>query len=286
MVLSVPRRVWIAGFPSSYGGADTELDHQIDLLRCNDVEVHLVPMFSPTAEMHEDAARRGCVVHEYRDDIFEDRVVLSWCNGAFLERLPEIMFAGRPRRIVWFNCMTWLFDREREAHDRGWIDLFGSMPVVRRAPGPRNRESLAAVATPDGEFVVGVVVEATDQCPLGAGRHGEFASPGALGPCLGRVAVVAGQPARERWLEPPVGAAELATASKQHRVARLQIHPCDHRQHRIAVEDQGHRLDRSARAVVREVTPGDDVREVFIGGVVGAIHPRTGAVGRETQRPP
>jgi hypothetical protein len=27
--------------------------------------------------------------------------------------------------VIWFNCMTWLFDGERQAHQHGWIDLFG-----------------------------------------------------------------------------------------------------------------------------------------------------------------
>ena len=29
----MPNQIWIAGYPSFYGGADTELDHNIDLWR-------------------------------------------------------------------------------------------------------------------------------------------------------------------------------------------------------------------------------------------------------------
>ncbi len=43
----------------------------------------------------------------------------------FLQKLPLIMQAGPPAKIIWFNCMTWLFDREKEAHQNGWIDYFG-----------------------------------------------------------------------------------------------------------------------------------------------------------------
>ncbi|HZS41479.1 MAG TPA: hypothetical protein VFF06_31835, partial [Polyangia bacterium] len=78
------REVWVAGFPSSYGGADTELDHLIDLLRRYQVAVTLVPMFSSERRMVDSVRARGCDVVEYRDTIFRDRVVVSFCNGEFL----------------------------------------------------------------------------------------------------------------------------------------------------------------------------------------------------------
>ena len=37
------KEIWVAGYPSLYGGADTELDHNIDLWRRFGVEVNLVP---------------------------------------------------------------------------------------------------------------------------------------------------------------------------------------------------------------------------------------------------
>jgi hypothetical protein len=124
--------VWVGGFPSFYGGADTELDHLIDLFRANDVAVNLVPMFGADSRMREDVLERGCVIHEYRDDLFRGRTVISFCNGQFLSRLPRIMAAGRPEKIIWFNCMTWLFDEEREAHRNGWIDCFGFQSRYQR----------------------------------------------------------------------------------------------------------------------------------------------------------
>ena len=44
----------------------------------------------------------------------------------------RIMAAGRPEKVVWFNCMTWLFDGEREAHRQGWIDVFGFVSAYQR----------------------------------------------------------------------------------------------------------------------------------------------------------
>ena len=47
--------IWVVGYPSLFGGADTELDHNIDLWRSFGVEVHLVPTGGPNA-----AAMRSC----------------------------------------------------------------------------------------------------------------------------------------------------------------------------------------------------------------------------------
>ncbi len=124
--------VWVAGFPSFYGGADTELDHLIDLFRRRDVAVNLVPMFGAEERMKESVSARGCRIHEYREDVFRDRAVVSFCNGEFLKRLPEIMSSGPPATVVWFNCMTWLFDAERDAHRNGWIGCFGFQSKYQR----------------------------------------------------------------------------------------------------------------------------------------------------------
>lgn len=126
------RELWVAGFPSRYGGADTELDHQIDLWRAHGVDVHLVPMFGADEEMLESVQARGCRIHDYRDDVFKDRLVVSYCNGPFLERLPAIAAAGRPQCTIWFNCMTWMFEAEKEAHAKGLIDRFGFVSAYQR----------------------------------------------------------------------------------------------------------------------------------------------------------
>jgi glycosyltransferase involved in cell wall biosynthesis len=116
--------IWVAGYPSSYGGADTELDHNIDLWRRFGIGVHLVPMHGadPAVRLRCDA--RGCHTHRYSPDIFADKLVISFCNGEFLKELPVIAMHGRPRCVLWANCMTWHFDRELAAHRDGLIDCF------------------------------------------------------------------------------------------------------------------------------------------------------------------
>lgn len=116
--------VWVAGYPGPYGGADTELDHQIDLWLIHGVGVHLVPTWEPDPVIRADLTARGAVTHAYRPDIFAGKVVVSYCNGAFLERLAEIYDAGRPRCVIWANCMTWTFPHELECHRQGLISFF------------------------------------------------------------------------------------------------------------------------------------------------------------------
>jgi hypothetical protein len=75
--------------------------------------------------MRNSVVARGCAIHDYAESIFRDKTVISYCNGQFLSRLPDIIRAGRPRKVIWFNCMTWLFEPEKYAHAEGWIDYFG-----------------------------------------------------------------------------------------------------------------------------------------------------------------
>jgi hypothetical protein len=119
------REIWVGGYPSFYGGADTELDNAIDLWRMNGVEVNLVPMFGADQKMMRLCEKRGCKTVTYHPAIFKDKIVTSFCNGNFLSRLPEIMENGKPRAVVWFNCMTHTFPLEESAHKNGWIDFHG-----------------------------------------------------------------------------------------------------------------------------------------------------------------
>jgi glycosyltransferase involved in cell wall biosynthesis len=117
--------IWVAGYPSVVGGADTELDHQIDLWRRYDVEVHLVPMPAEPRGMRSSCDARGVHTHAYDPTVFKDKLVVSYCNDAFLKALPEIVRRGRPAQVIWFNCMTWTFPAELEAIEQGWLDRLG-----------------------------------------------------------------------------------------------------------------------------------------------------------------
>jgi glycosyltransferase involved in cell wall biosynthesis len=119
-----PREIWVAGSPGRIGGADTELLHLCDLWKSQGIDVHVVPVGGMGDDARHECERSGWKVDPFTPDVFRDRLVVSLCNGEFLKRLPEIAAEGKPRAVVWANCMTWLFDAEKEAHRQGLIDHF------------------------------------------------------------------------------------------------------------------------------------------------------------------
>ena len=119
-------RVFVYGFPSLYGGAGTELHHQILLWQSLGVEVHLIPddndyLNNPLlAELIE----RQTVVHEVDDFVAIDpgSPVFGYCSSAFLENIDAIR--AQSTNTVFVNCMTWLFDLEKRRMAEGKIRVF------------------------------------------------------------------------------------------------------------------------------------------------------------------
>jgi len=116
--------ICVIGHPSRVGGADTELDHQIRVWTAMGIKVHIIH----TGMIDENLKSmrledRGCILHEPRDwSKCRGMHVISYCNGEFLDNIADIrQYASR---ISWVNCMTWLFEKEKEAHRNGYIDTF------------------------------------------------------------------------------------------------------------------------------------------------------------------
>lgn len=126
------KELWVAKYPSFYGGADQELDHNIDLWRSYGVNVNLVPMFGKDLRMERACNERGCKTHTYHSGIFRDKNLVSFCNGSFLDHFHQIVSDGRPKHTVWFNCMTWTFEKEMVAHQNGWINSHGFVSDYQR----------------------------------------------------------------------------------------------------------------------------------------------------------
>lgn len=116
-------RLCVIGHPSRLGGADTELDHQIYCWQAMGIKVHIC--HTGTLDPNVLAMQlegRGCIYHQPCDwKSLEGMHCISFCNGEFLARLPEIRRHARTTTFV--NCMTWNFDRELEMHQRGLIDF-------------------------------------------------------------------------------------------------------------------------------------------------------------------
>jgi len=115
--------ICVIGHPSKLGGADTELDHQIDCWLQMGLKVHICHTGGLDANLRAmDLESRGCIYHAPRDwASLEGLDCISFCNGEFLAQLPEIRKYART--ISWVNCMTWAFDREIEMQGRGLIDF-------------------------------------------------------------------------------------------------------------------------------------------------------------------
>jgi hypothetical protein len=123
--LPIPR-LYVHGFPGLYGGAGTELHHQIIAWLHLGIEVHLVPTNDGfrNEPLFPEMQERRVKIHGTNDfgAVEAGDPVLGFCNAEFLQALPEIRRSTR--RTVFLNCMTWLFDKEREAMARGQIGMF------------------------------------------------------------------------------------------------------------------------------------------------------------------
>lgn len=144
------REIFLAGYPSYLGGADLEALHLIDLWRMHDVAVHLVPMFACDENVRADMDAIGCITHEYHPKIFENKTVVSFCNGQFLSRLPEIVEQGKPARTIWFNCMLYTFAAELIAHQNKWIDQFGFVSSYQKSILKPKLEAVGPVVEFEG----------------------------------------------------------------------------------------------------------------------------------------
>jgi hypothetical protein len=125
MPLPVPR-IFVHGFPGLYGGAATELHHQIHVWLDLGLEVHLVPNNAgfPHEPLLPEMERSGVRIHAANDfgEVTAADPVLGFCSAEFLNALPSIR--KQTKRTVFLNCMTWLFEAEKQRMARGEIAMF------------------------------------------------------------------------------------------------------------------------------------------------------------------
>jgi glycosyltransferase involved in cell wall biosynthesis len=119
-------KVYVYGFPGLYGGAGTELHHQIIVWRKMNREVHIIPTNAgyKNEPLYQEMLDIGVTVHTHNDfsSIELGAPVLGFCNSEFLDNLPEIY--KYTRNTVFVNCMTWLFDKEKLRMREGLIGAF------------------------------------------------------------------------------------------------------------------------------------------------------------------
>lgn len=173
------RRIFAYGFPGKYGGAGTELHHQILLWKALGLEVHLIPSFPnyDREPLYNPMKEAGVHIHSFNewDALSADDPVLGFCNAEFLNHLPAIH--QRTRKTVFVNCMTWLFEKEKQRMAEGKIAMFlyqneqvrqKNMPLLQALnPDPRVQFLTFSPYFDDSMFPF---VEARAEDSFGCGR--------------------------------------------------------------------------------------------------------------------
>lgn len=123
------RKLFILGFPSEYGGAGSELRHQIHLWVKAFPEIKLCII--PTQQGHENEPLReemiqlGVEIHPEPLDfsiLAPDDAIINFCSKEFLENLETI--TSFTKRTIFVNCMTWLFPLEKRTARHNWIQFY------------------------------------------------------------------------------------------------------------------------------------------------------------------
>ena len=115
--------IFVVGYPSYVGGADTELWHTIRLWRTAGIEVRMVPTWGAPDDWKKRLEQIGVPTYQVAgpDDLpsvpgLACGTVVSFCNGEFLNHAH--LFRQIDCRVVWVNCMTWIFPKELEHYER------------------------------------------------------------------------------------------------------------------------------------------------------------------------
>jgi hypothetical protein len=112
--------IYFLGYPGSMGGANTECWHTAKVWRQQDIDVTFIPTWGCDADMEQKLAAIGCkTVHAGNADNlagvpgFAGAIVVGMCNSHVMNCRGLLKDLGC--RLVWVNCMTFLFDNEVNA---------------------------------------------------------------------------------------------------------------------------------------------------------------------------
>ena len=112
--------VFVLGYPSDFGGADTELWHTVTLWRQFGIRVTCIPTWHADPRQQAKLERIGVDTWvaggpEHLREVpgLKGAIVAGFCNGEFLKS-AELLKALQCR-TVWVNCMTWIFPAETTA---------------------------------------------------------------------------------------------------------------------------------------------------------------------------
>lgn len=122
------KRLFILGFPGLYGGAGTELHHQIILWagQLIDIELRIIPTMDgyENEPLYQEMLDLGIRIEHKLDfsEVTDKDAVINFCSRVFWEALPTIY--EKTQRIAWVNCMTYVFDAEKDMAQRDMVSHF------------------------------------------------------------------------------------------------------------------------------------------------------------------
>lgn len=111
--------IYVLGYPGAMGGANTECWHTVKLWREAGWQVHLIPTWGRNEQWQAKLDAIGAVTHHMQPDNLEKvpglagSVVVAMCNSHLWPVYGRLRKLGC--RVVWVNCMTFLFPDERQA---------------------------------------------------------------------------------------------------------------------------------------------------------------------------
>jgi Glycosyl transferases group 1 len=118
--------IFVYGFPSLWGGANTELHHQVYLWLSLGLEVHLIPPDAGylNGPLHAEMMSAKVAIHQPNDfsAIERDAPVLGYCSEEFLANIDLIRRYST--NTVWVNCMSNLWGAEKKRMAEGKIRTF------------------------------------------------------------------------------------------------------------------------------------------------------------------
>lgn len=122
------RNLYIIGHPGLYGGAGSELYCQIKLWHKGfpDIKLHIIPTQHGVENepLYQEMKNLGIEYHSYRNYcvLKSDDSVINFCSSVFLQDLSEIY--RYTKRIMWVNCMTFLFNDEKKNAKNNYISHY------------------------------------------------------------------------------------------------------------------------------------------------------------------
>ena len=131
--------VFVFGYPGSLGGADTELWHVLRLWRKHGLDVGVIPTWKANNEWRRQCDDLGLTTFQIEGPHEFEKVpklagatVVSFCNGVFLREAKFLRQLGC--RLVWVNCMTWMFAAERRFYsEHGPFDAYAFQSEFQRS---------------------------------------------------------------------------------------------------------------------------------------------------------